>query len=571
MKADFLKSFKPQIIDSLRGYNKDKFIADLMSGLIVGIVALPLAIAFGIASGVSPEKGIYTAIIAGFIISLLGGSSVQIGGPTGAFIVIVYNIVEQYGYHGLIITTVMAGIMLILMGVLKLGVVIKYIPYPIIVGYMSGIAVIIFSTQIKDFFGLRLSSIPPDFIGKWSLYFKNITSLDFITFGIGILSLLIIIFSHKISKKIPGSLIAIIFITVLVYCLRHFLNIESVETIGDRFHINAQLPNIQNVSFNIQTINQLFPAAFTIAILGSIESLISANVADGVTGEHNNSNMELVAQGIANIITPLFGGIPATGALARTMTNVSNGGRTPIAGMVHSVFLLIIVLFLGQLTQHVPMVCLAAILIVVSYNMSEWRSFIELLRNSKADVVVLLTTFLLTVIFDLTIAIEIGLLLAIFLFLKRIMDVTEISVLKSGQNKDFNDNSNFNIENLEIQKGIEVYEINGPFFFGIANKFEESMRVIGDKPIVRIIRMRKVPFIDSTGLHNLESLLLKSRKEKIHLILSGVNDNIKESFDKFHFTEIIGRDNICDNIQIALEKANIIVAQDSSVETDKTQ
>lgn len=568
MKTDFIKSFKPQIIESLKGYTREKFMTDLMSGLIVGIVALPLAIAFGIASGVSPEKGIYTAIIAGFIISLLGGSSVQIGGPTGAFIIIVYNIIEQYGYQGLIITTVMAGMMLVLMGILKLGVVIKYIPYPIIVGYMSGIAVIIFSTQIKDFFGLKLNNIPPDFIGKWDLYIHHIHSLDFVTLGTGILSLIIIIFSHKLSKKIPGSLIAIVAITLLVYCLKHFLGINSIETIGDRFSIQAQLPNIQEVSFNIQTINQLFPAAFTIAILGSIESLISANVADGVTGKRNNSNMELVAQGIANMVAPMFGGIPATGALARTMTNVSNGGRTPIAGIVHSVFLLTIVLFLGDLTKHVPMVCLAAILIVVSYNMSEWRSFIELLRNSKADVAVLLTTFFLTVVFDLTIAIEIGLLLAIFLFMKRIMDVTEISMLKSGLNTDKENSSK---EELEIQKGIEVYEINGPFFFGIANKFEESMRVIGEKPIVRIIRMRKVPFIDSTGMHNLESLLLKARKENIHIILSGVNQNIREAFDKFHFTQIIGQENICDNIQIALQKANTFVDAQKVTDTDRTE
>lgn len=556
MGNDFLKSFKPQIVESLREYNRKKFMSDLMSGLIVGIVALPLAIAFGIASGVSPEKGIYTAIIAGFIISLLGGSSVQIGGPTGAFIVIVYNIIEQYGYQGLIITTVMAGIMLIVMGVLKLGVVIKYIPYPIIVGYMSGIAVIIFSTQIKDFFGLKLYNIPPDFIGKWNLYLRNLHSFDWVTLCIGVLSLVIIIFSHKISKKIPGSLIAIVIITILAYCLKHFFNIGSIETIGDRFRIQSELPNIQNFSFNIQTINQLFPTAFTIAILGAIESLISANVADGVTGERNKSNMELIAQGLANIITPIFGGIPATGALARTMTNVSNGGRTPIAGIVHSLFLLIIVLFLGGLTSHVPMVCLAAILIVVSYNMSEWRSFIELLRNSKADVAVLLTTFFLTVIFDLTIAIEVGLLLAIFLFLKRIMEVTEISILKSGLNTHPDEGSN---EELNILKGTEVYEINGPFFFGIANKFEESMRVIGEKPVVRIIRMRKVPFIDSTGLHNLESLLFKAKKEGIHIILSEVNHNIRDALDRFHFTDIIGSDNICDNIQDALQKANIII------------
>lgn len=562
MKADFLKSFRPQIIDSLKNYNKEKFIADVMSGLIVGIVALPLAIAFGIASGVSPEKGLYTAIIAGFIISALGGSTVQIGGPTGAFIVVVYNIIEQFGFEGLVITTIMSGIMLILMGVLQLGVVIKYIPYPVIVGYMSGIAVTIFSTQIKDFFGLQVTDIPPDFLGKWQLYLDNFSTLDYFTVGVGVLSLLIIIFSHKVSKKIPGSLLAVIAITVLAYCLRHFMDIDSIETIGDRFNFKSTLPDIEGVSFNIRTINLLFPYAFTLAILGSIESLISANVADGVTGESNNSNMELIAQGVANIIAPLFGGIPATGALARTMTNVSNGGRTPVAGIIHSAFLLLIVLFLGNLTQHIPMVCLAAILIVVSYNMSEWRSFLALLRNSKADVVVLVTTFLLTVIFDLTIAIEIGLLLAVFLFLKRIMDVTEVSVITNKLAINENDPTATNDENLDIPDEVEVYEIDGPFFFGIANKFEESMRIIEDKPLVRIIRMRKVPFIDSTGLHNLESLCIKSHDEHIQIILSGVRPNVHEALEKFGFSELLGEENICPNITVALNKASQIIEKE---------
>lgn len=558
-RSETFKSFRPQILDSLKGYNKDKFMADVMAGLIVGIVALPLAIAFGIASGVSPEKGLYTAIIAGFVISALGGSTVQIGGPTGAFIVVVYNIIEQFGFEGLVITTIMSGVMLILMGILKLGVVIKYIPYPVIVGYMSGIAVTIFSTQIKDFFGLKVDNIPPDFLGKWSLYLSNFSSMDWITLGVGILSLLIIIFSHKISKKIPGSLLAVVFITILAYFLRYFLDIGSVETIGDRFSFGNSLPEMEGVSFNIRTINLLFPYAFTLAILGSIESLISANVADGVTGEKNNSNMELVAQGVANIIAPLFGGIPATGALARTMTNVSNGGRTPVAGIVHATFLLLVVLFLGGLTRHIPMVCLAAILIVVSYNMSEWRSFIALLKNSKADVIVLVTTFLLTVIFDLTIAIEIGLLLAVFLFLKRIMDVTQISVITDELNP--TDNS-ANKEMLTIPKEVEVYEIDGPFFFGIANKFEESMRIIGDKPLVRIIRMRKVPFIDSTGLHNLESLCLKSQDKNIRIILSGVRPNVYEALDKFGFFQILDKENICTDITVALERANTLIGEE---------
>lgn len=554
MKADFLKTFRPQIIDSLKGYTKEKFFADLMAGLIVGIVALPLAIAFGIASGVSPEKGLITAIIGGFIVSFLGGSTVQIGGPTGAFIIIVYGIIQNFGIEGLAIATIMAGIMLMILGFLRLGTIIKFIPYPIVVGFTSGIAVTIFTTQMKDLFGLDIDKVPADFISKWIIYFKHIDTINFWPLLIGVASILIIVFTPKISKKIPGSLIAIIAMTAVAYLMRDYLEITGIETIGDRFTINASFPDPEPISFNMETINKLLPSAFTIAMLGAIESLLSATVADGVTGDKHNSNTELIAQGAANIVVPIFGGIPVTGAIARTMTNINNGGRTPIAGIIHAIALLLILLFLGPLTKHIPMACLAGVLIIVSYNMSEWRSFKALLKNPKADVIVLLITFFLTVIFDLTIAIEIGLLIAVLLFLKRIMDVTEVSVVKNKLDLSDKERPDDN-ENLSIPKGVEIYEIDGPFFFGIANKFEESMRIIGDKPLVRIIRMRKVPFIDSTGIHNLESLCKKSRSENIHMILSGVNSNVKEVLQKAGFPSIIGEKNICKNIYIALGRA----------------
>lgn len=561
MKTSIFKGFTPQLFISLKTYNKEKFLSDLMAGVIVGIVALPLAIAFGIASGVSPEKGLFTAIIAGFIISFLGGNTVQIGGPTGAFIVIVYGIIQQYGVQGLAIATLMAGIMLVLMGVLKLGSVIKFIPYPIIVGFTSGIAVTIFSTQMKDLFGLSIDKIPSDFIAKWGIYVQNIDSINWWTFAIGLASILIIVGSSRIIKKIPGSLIAIIIITIVVYLLKHHGGIASIETIGDRFMINSELPTIEALPLNTETINLLFPSAFTIAILGAIESLLSAKVADGVTGARTNSNMELVAQGAANIVSPLFGGIPATGAIARTMTNINNGGRTPVAGIVHAVVLLLILLFLGDLTKHIPMACLAGVLVIVSYNMSEWRSFKSLLKGPKSDVAVLLATFLLTVIFDLTIAIEIGLLLAVFLFMKRIMDNTHISVMKGELNM-AEDAENYNHEDkLILEKGIDVYEIDGPFFFGIANKFDESMRQIGEKPKVRIIRMRKIPFMDSTALYNLKNLCINSKKENIQVILSGVNPNVRKLLEKNGFSQLIGEENICDNINIAVERANKFVTE----------
>ena len=529
-----------------------------MAGTIVGIVALPLAIAFAIASGVTPEKGLYTAIIAGFIISFLGGSNVQIGGPTGAFVVIISGIVMQYGIQGLAIATVIAGLLLVLMGLLRMGIVVKYMPYPIIVGFTSGIALIIFTTQIKDLFGLKIDHVPASFIDKWIAYFSNFGSVNWWNVLIGFLSIFIIQMTPKVLKKVPGSLFAIIICSVLAYFLKEYSGI-AIETIGDRFKIAGSLPQIQNVPINMDTIRVLFPSAFTIAILGAVESLLSATVADGVTGKKHRSNTELIAQGIANIVTPFFGGIPATGAIARTMTNINNGGKTPVAGMIHAFVLLLILLFLGNLTKLIPMSCLAGVLVVVAYNMSEWRNFLGVMSGAKSDAAVLLTTFFMTVVFDLTIAIEIGLMLAIFVFMKRMTDVTQISVEKEKLDLSHDSEIVHEDEVLNIPKGVEVYEINGPFFFGIANKFDEEMRQLGDRPEIRIIRMRRVPFIDSTGLHNLETLCKKSKNEKTQIILSGVNPKVRESLHKAHFEALLGKENICDDIHIALSRANYLL------------
>ena len=556
--AKAVSVFKPKLFTALQNYSKEKFLTDLMAGIIVGIVALPLAIAFGIASGVSPEKGLITAIIGGFIVSFLGGSSVQIGGPTGAFIIIVYGIIQQFGLPGLAVATVLAGLMLVGMGVLRLGSVIKFMPYPIIVGFTSGIALVIFTTQIKDLLGLSMESVPADFISKWIAYGKAISSLNIWSLLIGILSVFIIIHSPKVVKKIPGSLIAIIVVTVIVYILKNYLGITGIETIGDRFEINASLPAPQTVPINLSTINLLLPSAFTIAMLGAIESLLSATVADGITGDRQNSNTELIAQGAANIITPLFGGIPVTGAIARTMTNINNGGRTPIAGIVHAGVLLLILLFLGPLTKHIPMACLAGVLVIVAYNMSEWRTFRSLLKNPKSDVIVLLVTFFLTVIFDLTIAIEIGILLAMVLLVKRLSETSGVSVIKDELNMKSDAEKTADNDKLTLPKDVEVYEIEGPFFFGVANKLEASVQWAGmdrKRPKIRIIRMRKVPFMDSTGLHNLESLYRLSKKENIQLILSGVNEKIHLLLARSGFADKIGEENILSNINEALERA----------------
>ena len=555
--------FRPKLLSVLKNYSKADFSTDLMAGIIVGIVALPLAIAFGIASGVSPEKGIITAIVAGFIISLLGGSKVQIGGPTGAFIVIIYGIIQEYGIEGLMVATLMAGILLVLLGAFKLGTVIKFIPYPIIVGFTSGIAVTIFTTQIADIFGLNFQGekVPGDFIGKWLIYFRHFDSVNWWNAIVSFISIFIIAITPKFSKKIPGSLIAIVVVTAAVYFMKTYGGITSIDTIGDRFSIQAQLPEANVPALNWEAIKNLFPVAVTIAVLGAIESLLSATVADGVIGDRHDSNTELIAQGIANILSPIFGGIPATGAIARTMTNINNGGRTPVSGIVHSIVLLLILLFLMPLAQYIPMACLAGVLVIVSYNMSGWRTFMALMRNPKSDVMVLLITFFLTVIFDLTIAIEVGLLIACVLFMKRVMETTEISVIRDEIDPNQESDLEIHEEHITLPKGIEVYEINGPYFFGIATKFEETMAQLGDRPKIRIIRMRKVPFIDSTGIHNLTNLCEMSQKEKIHIILSGVNPKVHKALEKSGFYELLGEDNICSNINEAVAKATETISK----------
>lgn len=554
--------FAPRLLSELRHYNKAKFAADLMAGLIVGIVALPLAIAFGIASGVSPSQGILTAIIGGFIVSALGGSRVQIGGPTGAFIVIIYGIVSdpKLGLYGLMLATMLAGIFLILLGVCHLGTIIKFIPYPIVVGFTSGIAVTIFTTQIKDLFGLTIAGkMPGDFLSKWLVYFQNFDTVDWVTTAIGVLSIVIIALTPKVSKKVPGSLVAIIVMTIGVYFLNTYTDMK-VLTIGDQFgEIKASIPSLQVPNLSWESVKSLFPTAMVIAVLGAIESLLSATVADGVCGDHHNSNQELIGQGVANLCTPLFGGIPCTGAIARTMTNINNGGRTPVAGIIHAVVLLVIFLVLMPLAAYIPMSCLAGVLVIVSYNMSGWRTFMQLMKNPKSDVIVLFITFLLTVIFDLTIAIEVGLLIACLLFMKRMAESTQIKVIADEIDPNDETDAEVHEEHLRIPQGVEVYEINGPYFFGIANKFEELMTAMEDHPKVRIIRMRRVPFIDSTGIHNLQNLCEMSHREGTHIVLSGVTPNVYSVLEHNGFCHLLGKDHICPNINVALERASAIV------------
>lgn len=557
-----MKAFNIQtkLFSCLKTYDKKTFMSDLMAGIIVGIVALPLAIAFGIASGVTPEKGIITAIVAGLVISLFGGSKVQIGGPTGAFIIIIYGIIQKYGFEGLTIATLMAGLFLVLFGLLRLGTIIKYIPYPIVVGFTSGIAVTIFTTQIKDLFGLTLPSNPSDFIEKWGVYLQNFNTIDPWCALIGVASVVVIAVTPRFSKKIPGSLIAIILMTIVALLLKNFAGVFSIETIGDRFSISNELPAAQVPDMNWETIKSLVSPAITIAILGAIESLLSATVADGVIGDHHDSNTELVAQGLANIASPLFGGIPATGAIARTMTNINNGGKTPVAGIIHAVVLLLIFLFLMPLAKYIPMACLAGVLVVVSYGMCGWRSFLELMKNPKSDVTVLLITFFLTIIFDLTIAIEVGLIIACLLFMKRMSETTDVKAIT--EEIDLNQDAEFstgNLDHLIIPQGVEVYEINGPYFFGAGNKFEEIMASFGDRPKVRIIRMRKVPFVDSTGIHNLTNLCEMSKKEGIQIVLSGVREKVNGQLEHAGFYHLIGEENICSHINLALKRANEII------------
>ena len=554
--------FKPAAIQCLKNYSLSRFKSDLIAGIVVGIVALPLAIAFAIASGVNPSVGLITAIIGGFLVSALGGNSVQIGGPTGAFIVIVYNIIANYGLSGLAIATFMAGCLLVIMGLFKLGTVIKFIPYPIVVGFTAGIALTIFSTQMPDFFGLSIDEkIPGDFIGKWGVYFRHFASIDLTTTLIGLVSILLTVGAPRISSRLPGALVAIVVMTLAVWVLNQFGYCSEVETIGKRFRdLTTDIPHPHSIGLNMESINLLLPSAFTIAVLGAIESLLSATVADGVTGSRTNSNTELIGQGIANIAVPFFGGIPVTGAIARTMTNITNGGRTPVAGIIHAMVLLMAYLFLMPLINLVPMACLGAVLIVVAYNMSGWRTVAGIMKSPKSDISVLVVTFLLTVIFDLTIAIEMGLLLAIVLFLQRVMQNTSVRVY--GEKLDAAEGSDLSThEMLDLRKGVGVYEIDGPFFFGVATKFDEVMRNthMTEKPRVRIIRMRKVPFIDATGIHNLEILIRGSQAEDITVVLSGVNPQVSEALHKAGVDDMIGSENICPHISLAVQRANAIV------------
>ncbi len=544
-------------------YDRQTYISDLIAGIIVGIIALPLAIAFGIASGVTPQQGLITAIVAGFLMSFFGGSRFLIGGPTGAFIVIVAGIVAQYGMQGLIIATIMAGIMLIIMGVCKMGIIFKFIPYPIVVGFTSGIALTIFTTQMKDFFGFTVD-VPAGFIPQWVCYFQNLGNINWIEATMSTCCLALIILWGRFSKKIPGSLIAIIVGTFASICLSKFAGIE-LATIGSKFpELAGGLPMPKPVAptFDFQTIMGLISPAFTIAILCAIESLLAAMVADGVTGKQHNSNTELIGQGIANIITPLFGGIPATGAIARTMANINNGGKSPVAGIIHAIVLLLIYLFLMPYAVYIPLSCLAAILVMVAYNMSEWRTFRYLLKGEKSDIAVLLITFGLTVIVDLTVAIEVGVVLAIALFVRRVMQTSSISAINEDELLATESDEVINpedTEHLDIPEGVEVYEINGPFFFGLANKFEELEKGRNKNVKVRIIRMRKVPFIDSTGINNLHNLCDRTKKRGIQVILSGVNESVLHSLQKFGMDKKLGIENIQPHITPAMERAKMLL------------
>lgn len=549
----------PKLVTTLRSYDRRQFSADVTAGVIVGIVALPLAIAFAIASGVTPERGLYTAIIAGLIISALGGSRVQIGGPTGAFIVIVYGIVQKYGYDGLAVATMMAGVMLIVLGVARLGTAIKFIPYPVITGFTSAIALIIFSSQVKDFLGLRMGDVPADFIEKWSAYADTLGTINPSALLVSATALAIILLWPKVTQRIPGAFVALILTTAMAH-LFHL----PVETIGSRFgSIPSSLPSPSLPDVNVAQIPALVGPAFTIALLAAIESLLSAVVADGMIGGRHRSNMELVAQGFANIASPLFGGIPATGAIARTATNVKNGGRTPVAGIVHALTLLLITVFFGKWAALIPMATLAAVLVIVAYHMSEWRTFRTELRSPKSDVAVLLTTFTLTVLVDLTVAIEVGIVLAALLFMRRMAEVTNVSMI-TGELDDEGDlyatDANA-VRRRAVPKGVEVYEINGPFFFGAVEQFKDTLGRVARKPKVLIIRMRNVPAIDSTGIRALADVVRRTRKEGTLVLLSDVHAQPLVALGRSDLLDEIGDDNIFGNLDDALNRARAEVGE----------
>lgn len=544
-------AFTPKLLTTLKeGYTKQDFFRDLIAGLIVGTVALPLAIAFGIASGVTPQQGLITAIVAGFIISALGGSRVQIGGPTGAFIVVIYGVVHKFGVDGLLIATVLSGIIVLILGLAKLGGVIKFIPAPVVTGFTSGIAIIIFSSQIKDLFGLKMGAVPADLIEKWEAYFQNFSYFNWYAIGLAVLALLIIIYSPKVTKKIPGPFIALIICTLIVQLFP-----IPVETIGSKFNLTGggiPAPQVPNITF--AAIKELMPSVITMSVLISIESLLSAVVADGMMGTKHRSNMELVAQGIANIVSPLFGGIPATGAIARTATNIKSGGRTPIAGIIHSLFLLLVVLAIGKYASMIPLPVLAAILVVVSYNMSEWRTFRSMLKAPKSDVIVLLTTFVLTIVIDLTVAIEVGMILAAFLFMRRMAMVTNVSAITS-EFHDEDDPDGKGISAMDIPQGVQIFEINGPFFFGATEKFMETIRDLNEQPKVMILRMRNVPTIDATGMKTIEDIWKKISQRKALFLIAEIHSQPLVALEQSGFIKKLGEENIVATIESAIDTA----------------
>jgi SulP family sulfate permease len=555
--------FVPQLITCLRSYTRQQFLSDLSAGVVVGVVALPLAMAFAIASGLTPERGLYTAIVAGFIISALGGSRVQIGGPTGAFVVLVYDIGQRYGVEGLTVCTLLAGVMLLILGLARLGSIIKYIPYPVITGFTSGIAVIIFSTQIKDLLGLTTGPLPGDFLGKWAEYARHLDTINWAAAVLSVVCIALIVYWPKAWRRVPGSVVALVLATVATQILG-----LSVETIGSRFgDIPSTLPPLTWPSLSLARVHELIGPAATVALLAAIESLLSAVVADGMTGFRHHSNMELVAQGVANVISPLFGGFAATGAIARTATNVRNGASTPVAGIIHSLTLFTIMLVFGRWARLVPMCCLASVLVVVAYNMSEWRTFRSLIRAPRGDVVVLLTTFGLTVVFDLTLAVQIGVVLAAFLFMKRMADVTRVGAITreltdpnfdwDGERKPDAGAANKRI----IPAGVQVYEVNGPFFFGAADKVRDVLQVVEGAPKVMILRLRHVPLLDATGLHMLEEVHKNCAKAGTTLVLAAVRDQPLQTLRRSHCLQALGKENVTRSLDHALERAREILGQ----------
>lgn len=550
--------YKPKLIslldDKESGFSKEQFLKDLIAGIIVAIIALPLSIALGISSGVSPEKGLITAIIAGFIISLLGGSRVQIGGPTGAFVVIVFGIIQNHGVDGLIIATFMAGIILVLFGLLRFGSLIKYIPYPITVGFTSGIAITLLSTQVKDFLGLSITKTPSEFIPKWEAYISHMNTTNLYTLAIGLLALTILIFWPKINKKIPGSLIALIVTTLVVFIFN-----LPVATIGSQFgkiSSNIPIPHIPNL--NLNTLKALIGPAFTIALLGGIESLLSAVISDGMIGDKHNSNAELIAQGLANMGSSLFGGIPATGAIARTAANVKNGGRTPISGMVHSITLLLIMLVFMPLAKFIPLTTLSAILIIVSYNMSEWRTFKAILKAPKSDIAILLITFFLTVLFDLVIAIGIGMIVSMCLFMRRVATSIEVNELNESDCS-YKSNIDTDMENLKVGENVLVYDIRGHLFFGAVDTFMNTMKEINDDAKVLVLRMRHTKTLDVTGYKQIKNIALSCKSRNMTLIISELQEQPKKVMRLMGFIDTLGEDHFATNFDEALEKANSLI------------